>query len=110
MNSLAIELFREVRPGLFRVLASRNARTHVDVLDALELESAQRQEGMSREEALAIIVDVLEQHPEFMPESDEMGPDQPGDFVTLPPKERARRVLDYFARKDVGWVEDVQPV
>jgi len=108
MNSLAIELFREVRPGLFRVLACRNARTYVDVLDALEVESTQRQEGMSREEALAIIVDVLEQHPDFLPDSEEMGPDEAGDFVTLPPKERARRVLDYFSRKDVGWVEDVQ--
>ena len=108
MNSLAIELFREVRPGLFRVLACRNARTYVDVLDALELESTQRQEGMSREEALAIIVDVLEQHPDFLPDSEEMGPEEAGDFVTLPPKERARRVLDYLARKDVGWVEDVQ--
>lgn len=108
MNSLAIELFREVRPGLFRVLACRNARTYVDVLDALELESTQRQEGMSREEALAIVVDVLEQHPDFLPDSEEMGPEEAGDFVTLPPKERARRVLDYLARKDVGWVEDVQ--
>lgn len=35
MSSLASELFREVRPGLFRVLAGRNARTYVDVLDEL---------------------------------------------------------------------------
>src|SRR5258708_39883130 len=35
MSSLAIELFREIRPGLFRVLAGSNARTYVDVLDAL---------------------------------------------------------------------------
>ena len=108
MSSLASELFREVCPGLFRVLAGRNARTYVDVLDELELESTQRHDGMSREEALAIIVDVLEQHPDFLPDHEEMGAEEAGDFVALPPKERARRVLDYLARKDVGWVEDVQ--
>jgi hypothetical protein len=108
MSSLAIELFREVHPGLFRVLAGPNARTYVDVLDALELESTQRHEGMSREEALAIVMDVLEQHPDFLPGQEEMGADEAGEFVSLPPKERARRVLEYLARKDVGWVEDVQ--
>lgn len=105
---MASELFREVRPGLFRVLAGRNARTYVDVLDELELESTQRHDGMSREEALAIVVDVLEQHPDFLPDHQEMGAEETSDFVTLPPKERARRVLDYLARKDVGWVEDIQ--
>jgi hypothetical protein len=63
---------------------------------------------MSREEALAIVVDVLEQHPDFLPDREEMGTEETGEFVTLPRKERARRVLDYLARKDVGWVEDVQ--
>lgn len=80
----------------------------MDVLDALELESNQRHEGMSREEALAIVVDVLEQHPDFLPAQEELGADQSGDFVALPPKERARRVLDYLGRKDVGWVEEAQ--
>jgi hypothetical protein len=62
---------------------------------------------MSREESLAIVMSVLEQHPEFAPENDEGG-EGAGDFVSLPPKERARRVLDYLARKDIGWVEDSQ--
>jgi hypothetical protein len=108
MSSLAIELFREVRPGLFRVLAGPNARTYVDVLDALELESAQRHEGMSREEALGIVMDALEQHPDFRPDQEEMGVEEAGDFVTLPLNERGRRVLNYLARKDVGWIEDAQ--
>ena len=55
MRSLATELFREIRPGLFRVLGGRNAATYIDVLDSLEKESAQRHNGMSREEALSII-------------------------------------------------------
>ena len=108
MGSLAIELFREIRPGLFRVLGGRTAPTYIDVLDALESESGRRHDGMSREEALSIISDVLSQHPEFIPESSEIQDDATDDFAALPPRERARRVLDYFARKDVGWVEEVQ--
>src|SRR5882672_11221253 len=102
MVSFATELFREVRPGLFRVLAGRNATTYVDVLDALEIESAQRHEGMSREEALGIVGEVLAQHPEFNPEQTEIQDDLSVEFASLPPRERARRVLDYLARKDVG--------
>jgi hypothetical protein len=108
MGLLATELFREVRPGLFRVLAGKNAATYVDVLDALEAEAAQRFEGMSREEALGIVGKVLSQHPEFFPEDTELGDDVPLIFSTLPLQERARRVLDYLSRRDVGWIEDVQ--
>jgi len=108
MSSLALELFREVRPGLFRVLAGPNARTYVDVLDALETEASQRHEGMSREEALAIIADILEQHPDFLPEGEELEGEPSGDFLALAPRERARRVLEHLGRKDVGWVEEVQ--
>ena len=112
MGSLAAELFREIRPGLFRVLAGRNAPTYVDVLDALETESAQRQEGMSREEAIGIVGDVLVQHPEFHPDETE-APEgaegkTPADLGFLPPREQARRILDYLAHKDVGWLEDIQ--
>ncbi|MGN6643139.1 MAG: Wadjet anti-phage system protein JetA family protein [Verrucomicrobiota bacterium] len=108
MGSLALDLFREVRPGLFRVLAGRNAATYVDVLDALEIESSQRHEGMTRDEALAIVGDNLAQHPEFNPDEPEIQDEASGEFISLPPPERARRVLDYLARKDVGWIEDIQ--
>jgi hypothetical protein len=108
MGSFATELFREVRPGFFRVLAGRNAATYADALDALEIESAQRHEGMSREEALGIVEEVLARHPEFSPEQAEIEGGAVEEFATLTPRERARRVLDYLARKDVGWVEEVQ--
>lgn len=108
MGSLATELFREVRPGLFRVLGGRNAATYIDVLDSLEKESSQRHDGMSREEALSIVTEVLSQYPEFTPEETEPLNESPGDFASLPPRERSRRVLDYLARKDVNWVEDIQ--
>lgn len=108
MSSLASELFREIRPGLFRVLGGKNAATYIDVLDSLEKESAQRHDGMSREEALSIISEVLSLHPEFNPEASEQQDEADCDFALLPPRERARRVLDYLARKDVNWVEDIQ--
>lgn len=108
MSSLATELFREIRPGLFGVLRGRNAATYVDVLDSLEKESAQRHDGMSREEALSIICKVLSQHPEFNLEASEQPDEADCDFASLPPRERARRVLDCLARKDVNWVEDIQ--
>jgi len=82
--------------------------TYVDVLDSLEVESAQRHEGMSREESLGIVAEVLAQHPEFNPEESEIPDASPGEFNSMPPRERARRVLDYLARKDVGWLEDLQ--
>jgi hypothetical protein len=108
MGSLATELFREIRPGLFRVLGGKNAATFIDVLDALEQESARRHDGMSREEAMGIVGEVLLQHPEFLPDASEQPNDSLSDFESLAPRERARRVLDYLARKDVGWLEDLQ--
>jgi len=107
--SFGNDLFRAVRPGFFRVLAGSNARAYADVLRALEEESTQRNEGISREEALSIVARALEDHPEFEPESDEAANGLEAVAVaSLPPREQARRVLDYLARKDVGWVEDVQ--
>ena len=108
MGSLATDLFREVRPGLFRILGGRNAAAYIDVLDALERESSQRHDGMSREEALSIVSEVLSQYPDFTPDIPEPPDDSTGDFASLPPRERSRRVLDYLARKDVNWIEDLQ--
>ena len=71
MISLAAQLFREVRPGFFRVLAGGNAAVYLDVLDALERESSERHEGMSREEALAIVREVLSAHPGCAPDEPE---------------------------------------
>lgn len=106
MSSLANKLFREVRPGFFRVLASSQASVYVDVLDALEREASERHEGMSREEALAIVSEVLGRHPDFAPE--ESTADTNADFVNLPLREKALRVLAHLARPEVGWVVDEQ--
>lgn len=99
MSSLAIELFRELKSDFFRVLTGTNALIYVDVLDALETEATQRNEGMSREEALAIVGEVLAQHPDFQPDENTStrSPDP------LPLRERTRLVLDRLIHS--GWLK-----
>lgn len=108
MISLAAQLFREVNPGFFRVLAGVSAAVYLDVLDALEREASERHEGMSREEALAIVSEVLAQHPAFAPEEGELVGAVHEQFAGLPLREKARRVLDHLAKPEIGWVLDEQ--
>jgi len=108
MTTFADQLFREVNPGFFRVLAGGNAAVYVDVLDALEREATERHEGMSREEALAIVSEVLAQHPAFAPEEGEIEEAVREQFTGLPLREKARQVLDHLARPEIGWVLDEQ--
>lgn len=108
MISLADQLFREVNPGFFRVLAGRSAAVYLDVLDSLEREASERHEGMSRDEALAIVSEVLTQHPAFAPEEGEIESAGLEQFTGLPLREKARRVLDHLARPEIGWVLDEQ--
>jgi hypothetical protein len=108
MPSLATELFREIRPGLFRVLASGNASVYVDVLDALEREGSERHLGITREEALTIVAEVIARHPFFTPEDPELEKQATDTFSALPLREKARRVLDYLAKPQIGWVLDEQ--
>ena len=108
MTSFADQLFREVSPGFFRVLAGGSAAVYLDVLDALEREASERHEGMSREEALAIVSEVLAQHPAFSPEEGEIEGAGREQFTGLPLREKARRVLDHLARPEIVWVLDEQ--
>ena len=90
MISLAAQLFREVNPGFFRVLAGKSAAVYLDVLDGLEREASERHEGMSREEALAIVSEVLAQHPAFAPDEGEIDSVAWDQFAGLPLREKAR--------------------
>lgn len=100
-SSLATDLFREVRPDLFRVLAGQNAAVYLDVLDALERESAQRVDGMTREDALGVVSEIVAYHPGFVPEEG-VGA-EPATRDSLPVREKARCALDYLGR--CGWLE-----
>jgi hypothetical protein len=108
MPTLALELFREIRPGFFRILTGSNAPVYVDVLDALEREASERYEGVSREEALAIVDDVLSRHPEFAPDVTELEAFATEQLDALPLREKARRLLDHLAKPEIGWIVDEQ--
>src|SRR5690349_21033212 len=100
MIPLATQLFREVRPDFFRTLTGPLARLYVDVLDALEKEASQRSQGFDREEALALVEEVVERYAEINGDR---------EFVTVEgaetgPRERARTVLDTL--RSAGWLEE----
>jgi len=95
---LSTALFRETRgAGFFRVLAGKNAPFYVDVLDALEVETSDRSDGIGREEAVALIVETLERHPNIEFEDDEG--EMPADL-----REKARALMEYLLK--CHWLEE----
>ena len=86
---------------MFRVLAGQNAAVYLDILNALECEAAQRVDGMTREDALGIVAEIVAYHPGFEPEEGLAGELATRD--SLPVREKARCVLDYLGR--CGWLE-----
>jgi len=98
MSGLSDQLFREVRPELFRVLAGPLARLYVDALDGIEREAAQRSAGIEREEVLALVEQVVEEH-------GDLNVDQ-NDPITLAAtvRDKARVVVDIL--KQAGWLEE----
>jgi hypothetical protein len=98
MSKLAGQLFREVRPDFFRVLAGDLRRLYVDALDALEREARQRNQGLDRTEALALVEQVIEQHGDLAGASDEL------IAAATTNRERARAVLDTL--RSTGWLQE----
>ena len=98
MSGLALQLFREVRPELFRVLAGPLAHLYVDALDSIECEAAQRSAGLEREEALALVEEVVARYGEVA--GDENDP----LALATTARDKARVVLDTL--KQAGWIEE----
>ena len=96
MSALAAQLFREVRPDFFGVLARPSARLYVDSLDALEYEAVQRNQGLDREEALALVERVVEQHGDLSAAEDE----SVAQAATI--RDKARIVLETLRK--TGWL------
>jgi hypothetical protein len=102
LDHLSTALFRETRgTGFFRVLAGRNAAFYVDVLDALEIESAERPNGMAREEVIAIIAEVLETHPGFEFDPD---PELPDTTIATTLRDKARLLLEQLLK--CRWLDE----
>lgn len=97
-SPLSVALFREVRPDFFRVLSGPLARLYVDVLEAMEREAAHRPAGMERDEVLAIIEEVIEEHFELV--------NTPGEVLATisSAREKARAVLDTL--RNSGWLSE----
>src|SRR5947207_1502148 len=98
MSALGPQLFREVRPDFFRVLAGPLARLYVDALDSLEREASQRNQGLDRAEALALVEQVVEQHGDLAGTDDEL------IAAATSSRERARAVLDTLRAS--GWLQE----
>lgn len=105
-------LLREIRDlAFFRVLSGKNALVYVDVLEALDRESEERPDGLAREEAIAMIAEILTDHPEFQPDAltAEGEPVPAASFedleaISLTAREKARQVLDHLVR--CRWLEE----
>jgi hypothetical protein len=92
-------LFEEVRPEFFRVLSGTAARLYADALDHLERASVeQAAQGLEREDALAIVEQIVEAHSEVGLED--------GDNPFLGTREKARYALDVLFQ--AGWLEEEQ--
>lgn len=98
MSSFAVQLFREVRPDFFGVLARPSARLYVDALEAIEYEAVQRNQGLDREEALALVERVIEQHSDLGIAEDESVA-QAGTN-----RDKARVVLETLRK--TGWLQE----
>ena len=100
MQPLSIALFREVRPDFFRVLAGPLAKLYADALDTLERGAARRNQGLDREEALALVEQAVEQHGEL----ETAGDDAITQAGTM--REKARVVLETL--RQAGWLTEEQ--
>lgn len=95
-SSLATALFREVRPEFFRLLSGPAARLYVDALDTLERIASQRAHGIERDDALALVEEVVEIHADV--------PLDEAVSTALSTRDKARTVLDLLRR--AGWLEE----
>lgn len=82
------------------MLAGPSAPLYVDVLDALDLECAGRQEGLSREEAIGITMEVIGRHPTWQIDL----PENSSAAGEIPVREKARIVLDRLVA--ARWLEE----
>ncbi len=100
---LSTAVFRETRGvGFFRVLAGRNAPFYVDVLDRLDHESSDRADGIAREEAVAIIVETLEAHPDFDWDAELDGPEAAAREQDT--RTKARAILEHLLK--CRWLDE----
>lgn len=78
------------------MLAGGLAGLYVDALDVLEREAAHRSHGLEREEALALLEQALEHHPDLAPD--------PGDALAAARTVREKALAVFDTLKRAGWL------
>ena len=99
MPTLAQSLFQEVVGDFFRILSSPLSPLYVDALDALERASSQIGHGLDRDQALAVIEQIVESHVELAEVAAEED-----TSVVIAPNTRARLVLETLRK--AGWLHE----
>lgn len=98
---LGANLFSEIKPDLFRVLTGPNARLYVDAIDLLATEMRESPAGISRQEALAAVLDVLGRHAGFEREEEDT---RSSDADLASPPGQANHLLNRLIR--AGWMRE----
>jgi hypothetical protein len=102
MSNLGAKLFTQVSLEFFRVLSNPNARIYVDAVEALAREMGDAALGISRQEAIETIVEVLEKSAGgLIPEVD-----GPSTQEAIPSRSQALAVLNRLTA--VGWLAEPQ--
>jgi hypothetical protein len=108
MNSEFIQnLIREIRDVSFlRILSSKNSWIYLDILNTLDIECSEKNDGLSREESLQLIIEILNNHPEYTPDQADLPLRSISSIEaqSLSLREKARQVLDYLMKS--RWLEE----
>ena len=97
---LSAPLYSEVSPDFFRVLCGANARVYVDALDTLWREMGEASSGLSRQEALEIVLEVVERYAGLRPEEEPVAGTE--DFGS--PRGQANIILNRLTA--TGWLAE----
>ena len=100
MSDLSTKLFTQVSLDFFRVLSNPNARIFVDAMESIAREMGDAALGISRQEAVETILEVLEQSTDGLVPED----GAPADVVS--PRSQALVILNRLIA--VGWLAEPQ--
>jgi hypothetical protein len=100
MSELSARLFTQVSLDFFRVLSNPNARIFVDAMEAISREMGDAALGISRQEAVETILEVLEHSAEGLV------PEEGAPTELVSPRSQALVILNRLVA--VGWLAEPQ--
>jgi len=102
MSELSAKLFTQVSLEFFRILSNPNARIYLDAMEALAREMGDAALGISRQEAVETILEVLEESAGGLVPEDGV----PASSELIPPRSQALAMLNRLVA--VGWLAEPQ--